>query len=292
MNSAFTRFTLAIAVLLISCSAAFAQWRSESIAMNTRYSAPPNSPPPIGENIFSPDRARVYFSGFLGVNNNMNLGNFSFDCDCAWEGGNFAIDNLGAIVGLDVTYQWAPTWAVIGKLYYDNKHTSEIFERGVDTPIKLSSSVIVDNVDYEEVADVSLSYAMFGLFLRWQPRLERWYVFAGPAAGYNLSSGILHTQKIVTPELTFRELLDTERTSKDDTFTALEYRIEGMVGFGYDYIVRPRWYINPEIRIGYPVTKISEDPEVVTPPPGRGEGWKDWQVASFQITIGLKYEAF
>lgn len=291
MNTAFTRFSLAIAVLLISGSAAFAQWRSESIAMNTRYSAPPNSPPPIGENIFSPERARIYFSGFIGVNNNMNLGNFRFDCDCAW-GGGFGIGNLGAVVGVDATYQWAPTWAVIGKLYYDNKHTKETFNRNLTTPIKLSTSVIVQPVEYEEVANVSLSYATFGLFLRWQPRLERWYVFAGPAAAYNLQSRIKHEQNIVTSELTYRELLSTTRVSKDGTFNAVSYRLAGMVGFGYDYIVRPRWYLNPEIKVGFPVSKVSDDPNVITPPALYPDSWGDWKVASFQITLGLKYEAF
>ncbi len=285
------RFSLAIAVLLVSCSTAFAQWRSESIAMNSGYTAPRYSAPPIGENIFSPDRARIYVSGFIGLNNNMNMGNFSFDCDCAWEGG-YAIDNLGGMAGVDITYQWAPSWAVIGKLYYDNKSTSETYERALTTPIKLTSSVIVQEVNYEEIANVSLSYATFGLFLRWQPRLERWYVFAGPTVAYPLASSIEHKQKIVTSELTFREILDTERISKDDSFEAISTRLEGMVGVGYDYIIRPRWYINPEIRIGFPVTKISDDANVITQPAKFGDTWNDWKVASFQISIGLKYEAF
>jgi outer membrane protein with beta-barrel domain len=286
MNSAFTRFSLAIAVLFVSCNAGFAQWRSESIAMNTGNSAPLYASPPIGENIFSPDRSRIYVSGFLGLNSNMNFGEFSFDCDCQWEGG-YALENIGAMVGVDITYQWAPNWAVIGKFYYDNKHTTEAYERSLTTPIKFSTEVIVRPVEYEEIASVSLSYATAGLFLRWQPRLERWYVFAGPAVGYVLSSGIEHTQKIVTPELTFREILDTERISKDGDFTAIDTRIEAILGFGYDYIVRPRWYINPEIRFGFPVTEITEDELVVVPP-----GDDPWKVASFQISIGLKYEAF
>ncbi|MAT40512.1 MAG: hypothetical protein CL946_13025, partial [Ectothiorhodospiraceae bacterium] len=174
---------------------------------------------------------------------------------------------------------------------YDNKHFVDDFTRTLSTPIKLSNSVTVKPVEFEEEADVSLAYATVGLFMRWQPRLERWYVFAGPAAGFNISSSINHTQRIVTEELTFREILDTERTSKDASFPATDYRLEAMVGFGYDYIVRPRWYVNPEIRIGYPISTVSDDAEVTTIPPGY-DSWDDWKVASFQISIGLKYEAF
>ncbi len=240
------------------------------------------------QTVYSPDVTRVFVSGFLGLNHNTNIGEFRTDCDCNFEGG-FNLGNVGAQLGADITYAWSPSWAVMAKFYYDNKHTKESYERDIATPISTGSVVRIQPVTYEEIADVSLSYATAGLFLRWQPRLARWYVFAGPAVGLAIASQVRHDQEIVDAELSYRELLDTRREVSTGDFDGT-LRLEGIIGFGYDYIVRPRWYINPEIRVGYPVTKITDTindrgKDIDISDPG-------WQVMSVQISVGLKYEAF
>lgn len=238
------------------------------------------------QTVYSPDVSRVFVSGFLGLNQNTNMGDFRTDCDCLFEGG-FNLGNIGAQIGADITYAWSPSWAVMAKVYYDNKHTNTEYERDISTPIATGQSVVIDDVTYNEIGDVSLSYLTVGLFARWQPRLARWYVFAGPAVGLPLASQVRHNQEIVEAELSYRELLDTKREVSTGDFDGL-LRLEGMVGFGYDYIVRPRWYINPEIRVGYPLTKITE---TITDR-GKDIPIEDWKVMSVQISIGLKYEAF
>jgi hypothetical protein len=195
--------------------------------------------------------------------------------------------NIGAQVGGDVTYAFAPNWAVIAKLYYDNKHTVESYDRTRATPIAAGNMVYIRDVSYTEIGDVSLSYLTLGLFMRWQPRLERWYVFLGPSIGLATASSVEHKQEIVSSELTYRELLDTKRSVSTGDF-AHQTRLEAVVGFGYDYIIRPRWYITPEFRVGYPLTKITTS---ITDR-GREIEIPDWKVLSIQISIGLKYEAF
>jgi hypothetical protein len=238
------------------------------------------------QTVYSPDVSRVFVSGFLGLNHNTNMGDFKTDCDCNFEGG-FNLGNIGAQIGADITYAWSPSWAVMAKFYYDNKHTKETYERDIDTPVSTGSLVDVYKVRYEEIGDVSLSYLTFGLFARWQPRLARWYVFAGPAVGLGIKSEVRHDQEIVDAELSYRELLDTRREVSTGDFEGT-LRLEAMVGFGYDYIVKPRWYINPEIRVGYPLTPVTE---TITDR-GRDIAIDDWKVMSVQFSIGLKYEAF
>ncbi|MCB2205150.1 PorT family protein [bacterium] len=240
----------------------------------------------MAQTVYSPDVSRVFVSGFLGLNHNTNMGEFRTDCDCNFEGG-FNLANIGAQIGADITYAWSPSWAVMAKIFYDNKHTMESYERDIDTPISTGSQVRVDPVTYEEIGDVSLSYLTVGLYARWQPRLARWYVFAGPAVGIPMAANIRHDQEIVDAELSYRELLDTRREVSTGEFDGT-LRLEAMVGFGYDYIVRPRWYINPEIRVGYPLTKVTD---IVTDR-GRDIALDDWKVMSVQFSIGLKYEAF
>lgn len=238
------------------------------------------------QTVYSPDVSRVFVSGYLGLNQNLNMGDFRTDCDCLFEGG-FNLGNIGALIGADVTYAWSPSWAVMAKVYYDNKHTNTEYERPIPTPIATGEMVVIDDVTYNEIGDVSLSYLTVGLYARWQPRLARWYVFAGPAVGLPMASQVRHNQEIVTAELSYRELLDTKREVSTGDFDGL-LRLEGQVGFGYDYIVRPRWYISPEIRVGYPLTKITE----TINDRGKSIPIEDWKVMSVQLSIGLKYEAF
>jgi hypothetical protein len=239
----------------------------------------------LAQTVYSPDVSRVFVSGFLGLNQNTNMGDFKTNCDCLFEGG-FNLTNVGAQIGADVTYAWSPSWAVMAKVYYDNKHTNTQYERDIDTPIATGEQVDIRSVRYNEIGDVSLSYLTVGLYARWQPRLARWYVFVGPAVGLNVVSEVRHDQEIVDAELSYRELLDTKREVSTGDFNG-SLRLEGMLGFGYDYIVRPRWYINPEIRVGYPLTKITE-----TISDGKDIPIEDWKVMSVQFSIGLKYEAF
>lgn len=240
----------------------------------------------VAQTVYSPDVSRVFVSGFLGLNQNTNMGDFKTDCDCLFEGG-FNLANIGAQIGVDVTYAWSPSWAVIAKVYYDNKHTNTQYERDISTPIATGESVVINDVTYNEIGDVSLSYVTIGLFARWQPRLARWYVFAGPAVGLPMASKVRHNQEIVDAELSYRELLDTKREVSTGDFDGI-LRLEGMLGFGYDYIVRPRWYINPEIRVGYPLSKITD----AINDRGKEIAIEDWKVMSVQFSIGLKYEAF
>jgi hypothetical protein len=238
------------------------------------------------QTVYSPEVTRVFISGFLGINQNTNIGSFKTDCDCEFKSA-FGLANIGAQIGGDVTYAFHPNWAVIGKLYYDNKHTKESYNRTNATPITASNLVYIRDVEYNEIGDVSLAYMTFGLFMRWQPRLERWYVFLGPSVGYPVARTVEHKQEIVTTELTYRELLDTKRSVSTADYTGL-IRLEGVVGAGYDYILRPRWYLSPEIRVGYPLTKITNtitDRALDIDIP-------NWKVMSIQISIGLKYEAF
>jgi hypothetical protein len=238
------------------------------------------------QTVYSPEVTRVFVSGFLGINQNTNIGSFNTDCDCQFKG-TFGLANIGAQIGGDVTYAFHPNWALIGKLYYDNKHTTESYDRTTATPITASNLVYIRDVQYNEIGDVSLSYMTFGLFIRWQPRLERWYVFLGPTIGVPVAESVEHKQEIVTSELTYRELLDTKRVVSTADFSGL-LRLEGCVGFGYDYIVRPRWYLSPELRLGFPLSKITNtitDRNINIDIP-------NWKVMSVQISIGLKYEAF
>jgi len=240
----------------------------------------------VAQTVYSPDVSRVFVSGFMGLNHNTNLGDFKTDCDCLFEGG-FGLGNLGVQIGADLTYAWSPSWAFMTKVYYDNKHTREAYDRPIYTPIATGQGVEVEEVNYEEIGDVSLSYFTAGLYLRWQPRLARWYVFAGPTAGYAVASKVQHNQEILDPELSYRDLLDTKRVVSVGDFDGL-LRLEAMVGFGYDYIIRPRWYVNPEIRVGYPLTKVTNT--IIDR--GKDIPIDDWKVMSVQLSIGLKYEAF
>jgi hypothetical protein len=294
MTRATLRSTLFIAVFILSSVGASAQWRSRGIGSEQPGDVVSLSRGmsllPGGENVWSPDQVRLFLSAYLGLNHNTNLGNFATDCDCSFDG-SFGLGNIGAVLGVDVTYQFAPTWAVIAKAYYDNKHTKEALEREVPTPIRLPGSVVVINdVRYEEVGTVSLSYLTFGLFARWQPRLERWYIFAGPTVGLPSSTAIEHNQTIVTQQLSFPEQQSVSETKRNVSTADFQgaVRLEGMVGFGYDYIVRPRWYLNPEIKFAFPVTKITDKVN----DRNREIPIDKWQVMSVQFSIGLKYEAF
>ena len=287
------RCTFAAAVFLFSTLVASAQWRSTGMQSSSGDPAerPAFSLPalPGGTTVWEPGQTRVFVSAFLGLNHNTNMGQFQTDCDCKFDGA-FSLSNIGAQFGVDVTYQFAPTWAIIGKAFYDNKHTAETFERPVDTPIKTQQIVIIRPVRYEEVGTVSLSYFTFGMFGRWQPRLERWYVFAGPAVGVASTRQIDHNVTILDQELSFPEegsVSETKRQVSVADFPA-DLRLEGIVGFGYDYIVRPRWYINPEVRFGFPFTKVTTEVN----DRGKTIPIDDWKVMSFQVSIGLKYEAF
>jgi hypothetical protein len=280
-------------VLVLASATAFAQWRtpgpgisSPDVSRERIFSTPAL---PGGENVFSPDQSSIFVSGFVGLNHNTNMGTFKTDCDCQFDG-SFSLANIGALVGIDVTYQFAPNWAVMAKAFYDNKHTKESLERNRETPVTVGQQVYILPVNYEEVGTVTLSYFTVGLFGRWQPRLARWYVFLGPAIGLPSSTSIEHNQTILDKELSFPEqqsVSDTKRNVSTADFKGMP-RIEGMVGFGYDFIVKPRWFVNPEIRFGFPLTNITSEVH------DRGVNLdiEKWKVMSIQFSIGLKYEAF
>lgn len=285
-----SRLGFVIALLVLSSAGAGAQWRSNSLALGapSREYARPAPVLPGGENVFSPDQASVFVSAFLGLNHNTNMGNFRTDCDCDFEG-TFGLGNLGALLGVDVTYQFHPSWAVMMKVFYDNKHTKESYERALQTPISANQQVVVREVLFEEEGTVSLAYTTIGLYGRWQPRLARWYVFAGPTIGVPIATSLDHNQSIVTPELTYN---DVSLSNRDYAVSTADFegllRIEGMVGFGYDYIIAPRWFINPEIRVGFPLNNVTN----TVNDRGKTIDIPDWKVMSMQFSIGLKYEAF
>lgn len=285
-----SRLGFVIAILLVTSAGASAQWRSNSLAMSAPSRSDVRLAPvlPGGENVYSPDQASVFVSAFLGLNQNTNMGSFQTDCDCKFDG-KFGLGNIGALLGADVTYQFHPSWAVMLKMFYDNKHTREAYERDIDTPISANQQVVVRRVRYEEEGTVSLAYTTIGLFARWQPRLERWYVFLGPTVGIPIANSLDHNQSIVTPELSY---MNNSLTNRDLNVSTAEFdgllRIEGMVGFGYDYIVAPRWFLNPEIRVGVPVNNVTK---TVTDR-NKTIDIDSWKVMSVQLSIGLKYEAF
>ena len=283
-----TRFPLAIAMLALLSTGAFAQWRSTVAPRSypAKYEMLPALPGDV--NVYSPDQSSVFITGFLGLNHNTNVGSFQTDCDCLFDG-ELSLKNLGAQIGVDVTYQFHPNWAVMAKASYDNKHSKESYERIIATPIKLGNVVAIRDIIYEESGTVSLAYFSFGLFGRWQPRLERWYVFAGPSVGLPMTAQIKHDQSIVTPDVTYQEIgiSETKREVSTADFDGT-LRLEAMVGFGYDYIVRPRWFVTPEIRVGYPLSKVT----ATVTDRGKVIDIPDWKVLSVQLSVGLKYEAF
>lgn len=272
---------LSITIFLILSNQAFAQWlidsprRSDRSLLSALFAPTPSLPG--GENVWSPDMSTVLVSGFVGFNDNKNLGDFSATCDCSFEGKR--ILNVGLAVGGDITYVFSREWGVIAKLYYDDKHTSETLERDINTPIKYGQQVIIRPVRYEEKAKVTLSYLTFGMFMRYQPRLQRWYIFAGPTASTNLTSKVEQTSTILTDELTYIEGGNTERiVSQDPIKDVKKIRAEGMAGIGYEYMLGPRLFLSPEIQFAFPITTVSSDP--------------DWKVMTVRLAVGIKYEAF
>lgn len=259
-----------------------AQWRADT--RTSLFSALFSSSPaqPGGENVFSPDMSSILVSGFVGFNHNTNLGSFTYpitDCQCTFDG-KFGLVKFGLVFGGDITYVFSREWGVIAKLYYDDKHTTEKFERSTISPIRYGSQVITTAVQYEEDASVKLSYLTLGLFMRYQPRLQRWYLFAGPGVGMKLSGNVEQTEKIVTEELTFIEGGNRERiVSQLDIADQEAIRAEGLVGAGYEYMLSPRLFFSPEIMVGYPITKITKVDS-------------DWKVMSVRISAGIKYVAF
>lgn len=254
-----------------------AQWRSNNDVslMSALFNASPIQPG--DENVFSPDQTTIFVSGFVGFNNNMNLGDFNAKCDCEFDG-KFGIAKFGLAFGGDVTYVFSREWGVMTKVYYDDKHTNETLERDVNEPIDVGSQVIIRPVRHEEKVKVTLAYAALGLFMRYQPRLERWYVFAGSTIGKNVSNKIEQTSTILTPDLTFRDGTTERIVSQDPIDGRNNIRAEGLIGAGYDFMMSPRVFLSPEVHVAYPITKISTD--------------DNWKVLSIRFTVGLKYEAF
>lgn len=296
MRCVALRLLAAVAVFSLPVFSALAQGYSTnfgSARVNALYLHAPAPQPPGGENVYSPDQASVFVSAFLGINHNTNMGTFRTDCDCDFnpERRSFNLGNIGMLAGVDITYQFHPSWAVIAKGFYDNKHTKEAYQRQLQTPISTGENqqVIIRDVTFEEVGTVTLSYFTFGVFGRYQPRLERWYVFVGPAVGIPSASSLDHNQEIVTSELSYKDpdISDVQRNVSTADFKG-DIRMEAMLGFGYDYIVRPRWFVNPELRVGFPFSKITTN----VSDRGKDIPIDDWKVLSVQFSIGLKYEAF
>ncbi|GEM_PF-1278822 len=293
MKQLILRSSLTVAVCLLFSTLAFSQWRADvnspSNPFNPRGPAPL---PPGGETIHLPGMSSVYVSGFLGANYNHNLGAFSATCECTFEPG-WSLANWGLAIGGDVTYAFNRSWGLILKVLYDDKHTTESFERDIETPIKVGGQVIIRDVRYTERASVSLAYGTVGLFGRWQPRLARWYIFLGPTVGLNLSNEIEHRQFIETSELTFIEDGNTERVVAQKAISDLDlmsdytnYRLEGAIGGGYDYMLAPRLFLSPEIMVSYPITRIAKATKYTT------REVVDWKVMTVRISVGIKYEAF
>lgn len=272
---------LSLLLLLVGFHPLTGQWRSTNTSL---YNAifQPTPAPPGGENVYSPDQTSILVSGFVGFNNNMNLGNFTPDitkCNCSFDG-SFGLAKIGLAFGGDITYVFSREWAAMAKVFYDDKHTNETFEAPRQMPIKVGSQIITREVQTEQKAKVDLSYLTFGVFMRYQPRLERWYVFAGPGIAKNLTNKLEQTETILTEGLTYLEGGGTERIVSQDAILGREnIRAEAMIGAGYDFMMGPRLFLSPEIHVAYPITKISNADD-------------NWKVLTFRVAIGLKYEAF
>ena len=286
MRSTVLRSILLAGILLIFTNQSFSQWRTSTSGSLTGALFSNLAPSlPGGQNVFSPDMSSILVSGFVGFNHNTNIGNFSAKCDCSFEG-KVGLLKIGLAFGGDITYIFSSEWGVIAKLYYDDKHTTESFERSKPFPIKYGNQVIIRDVKTEEKANVSLSYLTAGLFMRYQPRLQRWFVYAGPTIGKNLSNKIEQTETIVTNELTYIEGANTERiVSQDGIDNRNNIRAEALVGVGYEYMLGPRLFLSPEFQFAYPITKITSGASTSAP-----DG--NWKVATARLSVGLKYVAF
>ncbi len=257
-----------------------AQWRSNQTSLfSAIFSTAPSLPG--DENVFNPDQSSVYITGFVGFNHNTNIGEFTkpiTQCQCEFKG-EFGLAKFGLAFGGDITYVFSREWGAMAKIFYDDKHSTESFDVERNHPIRVGSQVITRMVNTEQTAKINLSYLTFGMFMRYQPRLDRWYVFAGPTIGKNLTNKIEQTEKLLTEGLTFIDG-GTERIVSQDPIDGRDnIRAEAMVGAGYDFMMGPRLFLSPELHVAYPLTKISKSDD-------------NWKVFSVRIAVGLKYEAF
>lgn len=287
MRSTVLRSILIAGILLIFNNQSYSQWRANPTGSLSstlfNYLVPSQ---PGGGNIWDPTMSSILVSGFVGFNHNTNIGKFSADCDCSYDG-KIGLLKIGLAFGGDITYIFSSEWGVIAKLYYDDKHTTESFNRTNPTPIKWDNKVVINDVTTEQKANVSLSYLTAGLFMRYQPRLQRWFVYVGPTIGKNLTSKIEQTETIVTPELTYIEGANTDRIVKQlDIENRVNIRAEALFGIGYEYMIGPRLFLSPEFQFAYPITKINKGAYLSGAPDG------NWKVVTARLSVGLKYVAF
>ncbi|MCB2205917.1 outer membrane beta-barrel protein [bacterium] len=245
-------------VFLAGSAVTQAQYRggqpaSQSTMRSGAVAASPLAPPP---SVLHPAPSRWWIGPQAGANLNSHDGDFVTDfCECAFEDGS----GTGLAIGIEAGHFLSNSIAVALKLVYNDlraDYSYQLLQDGL-----LPDNTVVEDVLFERQNTVVLGYLMIHPVIQLHP-IGGFYLFGGPAIGFNMSATQDYTLLVVDERFAF-DVGDPESREvlKDsgDLPGANGIRADLRFGAGYNLRLSRSILFAPEISYGYPLTNISDD---------------------------------
>ncbi len=211
------------------------------------------APPP--PSVLTPDPSVWWIGPQVGVNINSHSGDFLAEyCQCSFADGSGA----GLGIGFEVGHMLSPVIGIALKLVYNDMQAdySYIIRRDA----QLITGEIVQ-ADHERLNEVKLGYFLLNPVLQVHP-FPGFYLFAGPAIGFNTAAEQAYTLKIVDERYEFAVGDPTTHPIERDSGEipgAEGTRTDIRAGLGVNIRLGRSFLFSPEISYGLPLSTISAD---------------------------------
>jgi hypothetical protein len=211
------------------------------------------APPP---SVLTPDPSQWWIGPQIGVNINSHSGDFVTEfCNCTFADGSGA----GLSAGFEIGRMFSPLFGIALKLVYNDLRADYSYNIVLDAVLEPSGETVQAN--YERSNAVKLGYFMLHPVLQVHP-FTGFYLFAGPAFGFNTTAERTYTLKIADERYLF-EFGDPEtKVVEEDSGEIPEAegtRMDLRAGIGVNIRLGRSFLFSPEVSYGLPLTTISAD---------------------------------
>ncbi len=222
------------------------------------------------EDVIRPLQIRLFLGPVAGIGYNMHLGQFRTQCNCTYSGGT----GFGPSGGLFAEIPIAPSLRVYGGVRYNDLRAD--FTRQ-ETRLEYGSTGEFVNIQFEQTANVALSYLGFQAMAKWLTGFGGLYVAAGPSISFLVSDHIKETERILTPGWVYKQNMQNQNVFLDgDIPSYRSNRLAVHAAAGYDFVFSPQFVIAPEIGYQLPLTSVTSTD-------------KDWGASALQLSVFVKF---
>ena len=222
------------------------------------------------EDVLRPLLVRFFVGPVAGIGYNLHLGDFQTQCKCTYSGGSGVGPNGGLFAEIPI----ARSWRVYGGMTYSDLRAD--FTRQ-ETRLEYGSSGEFVNIQFEQTANVTLSYIGIQAMAKWMTGLGTLFVAAGPELSFLVGNHIKETERILTPGWVYKQNMQNQNIFLDgDVPSYRSNRLALHAAVGYDFFLSPQFVLSPELGFQMPLTTVTSSDN-------------DWSAASLHLSLFVKF---